>query len=81
LPVVVPTRPALDSLASVRRTKLGLVFTLIASRPGQDVNRNRELCVDRHNCYYNSNKIKSCKNFFELIFTTRFSGQSLCKFD
>ena len=31
LPVAVSTSPALDSLASVRRTKLGLVFTLISA--------------------------------------------------
>ena len=68
LPVAVSTSPALDNLASVRRTKLGLVFTLFArsagrdavlvtpaGQPGQEVNRNRELNVVRHNCYYNSN--------------------------
>src|SRR6202012_5042924 len=30
LPVVVSTKPALDNLANVRRTKLALVFTLSA---------------------------------------------------
>lgn len=32
LPVAVSTKPALDNRARVRRTKLGLVFTLAASR-------------------------------------------------
>jgi hypothetical protein len=72
LPVVVSTRFARDNFATTRRTKLGLVLTLIASRL-EVISRSHpaakpammctaiENCVFTaitFNCYYNSHRIE-----------------------
>lgn len=78
LPVVVSTRLALDNFDTTRRTKLGLVLTLIASRL-EVISRSHpaarpammctaiENCVltaITFNCYYNSNRIRNTQGKF-----------------